>query len=159
MASKDPNRIEAQYSYCLGLFSMLELPVDADARKRLMADLPELGFLIRLERFQQENIRRTKYTPAPATETGFAGLKSLAKIAGTETRLRIVLSLTVGDMNVVALAKRVGVSASTLTEHLSILEREGIVMSRTQGRMRIYNLSDSEKTRELARLVKAWSSR
>jgi len=138
--------------------SMIRLQVDADALNRLVADMPELEFLARLKGFQRDNVWRMKYTIPSATKVGFGRLKSLAKIAGTETRLRILLALTTSNMNVVALAKCVGVSASTLTEHLGILEDEGIVVSRSQGRMRIYSLADSEKTHELTKLIKAWSS-
>ena len=137
---------------------MILLDVDEEALKKVMADIPELDFLAKLKRFQRDNVSSIGYAAPSAAKVGFGRLKSLAKIAGTETRLRVLLALTKSDMNVVALAKSIGVSASTLTEHLGILENEGVVASRSQGRMRIYGLVDSEETRELAKLVKAWSS-
>jgi DNA-binding transcriptional ArsR family regulator len=126
--------------------------------KTILPEIREQNFLSKLEEFQREKILSKKYFGPPGRTVKFEGLESLARIVGSETRLKILRSLLSGEMNVMTLAKRVGVSASTLMEHMSILEREEAVLSRSEGRMRIYSLANSEKICALCKVIETWSA-
>lgn len=137
---------------------MRRLPVSEETLKKLVPHVWEREFLNRIKEFQRQYVLRPKYSGPPGGTLNFGKIGALANIVGSETRLRILLSLSLRDVNVVALAKQVGVSPSTLMEHLRILEAEGAVRGRVEGRMRIYSLADSEEVRELSRVIKTWSA-
>lgn len=79
-------------------------------------------------------------------------LKALAD----PTRLRLVAALRGGELCVCELNTVFGVSPSTLSRHLSLLERAGLVTSRKEARWVYYSLCRQRLTaaqRELLRWV------
>ena len=58
------------------------------------------------------------------------------------SRLRIIAELTGGELNVSALAERVGLSESATSHHLRSLRQLRIVHARKEGRQVFYSLID-----------------
>ena len=78
------------------------------------------------------------------------------KALGDENRVRILLSLQDGELCVCQIIELLGLAASTVSKHLSILRSARLVESRKDGRWMYYQLS--KKTRfpvqaQLLRLV------
>jgi DNA-binding transcriptional ArsR family regulator len=76
------------------------------------------------------------------------------------SRLRIKILkilIQVAELNVSEIARRLGVNYVTTSKHLEILEREGIVLRKMFGRIRLYRLNEgSPKTKALQSLIDAW---
>jgi DNA-binding transcriptional ArsR family regulator len=79
-----------------------------------------------------------------STEAAVALLKSLA----SGKRLMILCQLVEGECAVGDLAKRLALSQSVVSQHLSLLRREGIVRGRRDGQSILYSISD-ERTLSL----------
>lgn len=62
------------------------------------------------------------------------------EIVGSKTRLEIMHQLTDEDMYVSELMDRIGMDGKTAKHHLELLEEEGIVSSRMEGRRKYYSL-------------------
>ena len=67
-------------------------------------------------------------------------LKIFKSLADT-SRLRIVQSLTKGDMYTELLAERLGITPSTVSFHMKKLEDAGIVVSRKEQYYTVYSLN------------------
>ena len=70
-------------------------------------------------------------------------LGALPVIAGAladETRLRILLLLAAGELNVTQLCERLGCMQSTVSHHVAILKRTRLVESRRDGKMIYYRV-------------------
>ncbi len=65
-------------------------------------------------------------------------LKSMAD----EARLRILLRLREGECNVTNLVDELGIAQASVSKHLSILKRAGIVKMRRQGAQALYSIKD-----------------
>ncbi len=69
--------------------------------------------------------------------------------------LKIVAQL--GELNISAIARRLGVNYATTSKHLKILEDEGILQLKVFGRIRLYRLNEhSPKARALQNLIEVW---
>jgi ArsR family transcriptional regulator len=66
---------------------------------------------------------------------------------GNETRLRIMAVLAKGEMNGTALCKKLRLSETTVSHHLSLLRQGGMVVNRRDGWYIFYSLSDLSKHR------------
>lgn len=66
------------------------------------------------------------------------GLKALAHPA----RLRILALLRGGELCVCQLMEILGLAASTVSEHLSLLRRAGLVLERKEGKWVFYTLTE-----------------
>jgi ArsR family transcriptional regulator len=66
----------------------------------------------------------------------------LFKTLGHPIRIRILEVLRGGESNVAEIAGPVGVSGSTLSQHLATLRRSGVVESRRDGSLVIYRVVD-----------------
>ncbi len=62
------------------------------------------------------------------------------EIVGSKARLQILHRLSERDMYVSEIMDSVGLDGKTAKHHLNILEREGIVSSRKEGRRKYYSL-------------------
>lgn len=58
------------------------------------------------------------------------------------SRIRIIAALTGGEMNVSALADRVGISESAVSHHMRHLRQMRLVRGRKDGRYVFYSLDD-----------------
>ncbi len=85
-------------------------------------------------------------------------LKSLAD----PVRLKILKLLLRGELCVCELASVFHISQPTLSYHLRILEREGILRSRREGKSRYYSIRNEEVAGIVSRimeLLEAWIER
>ncbi len=68
------------------------------------------------------------------------GLVEVAKALACPVRVRALLALGDGEMCVCELVALLGVAASTMSRHMSLLERSGLVAARKEGRWMHYSL-------------------
>ncbi len=66
----------------------------------------------------------------------------LFRALGDPNRVRIVAALAEGEMNVGALAQRIGISESAVSHHLRGLRQLRLVRARKEGRQVYYRLDD-----------------
>jgi len=66
----------------------------------------------------------------------------LFKTLGHPVRIRILEVLRAGQSNVADIAEAVGVSGSTLSQHLTTLRRSDVVESHRDGSLVIYRVTD-----------------
>jgi DNA-binding transcriptional ArsR family regulator len=74
-----------------------------------------------------------------AAEEATDFLKALA----APGRLRVLCLLSTGEHSVTALAEAMGAPQPTVSRHLTLLKKDGIVASRSSGTTRFYRLADS----------------
>lgn len=72
---------------------------------------------------------------------GYAEAAELLSYLADRTRLRILRALAGGEMNVGELCRRVGTKQPSMSHHLSILRRTGILKTRRQGKAIYYGLA------------------
>ena len=65
----------------------------------------------------------------------------ITKALADENRVRILMALRGGELCVCQIAELLGLSASTISSHLSILHRADMVLSRKKGRWIFYRLA------------------
>lgn len=68
----------------------------------------------------------------------------LLKSMANESRLMILCQLAQEELSVTDLGKRLPLSQSALSQHLSILRREGLVKTRREAQYIWYSLDSSE---------------
>lgn len=69
-------------------------------------------------------------------------LSELFKVFGDSTRIRILTTLTAGEMCVLHLAEHLGMGQSAVSHQLRILRTSGLVRPRRQGKAIYYSLDD-----------------
>jgi len=72
---------------------------------------------------------------------------TLCKVMGNSRRLLILWQLSNGELSVNEIAARVGSTLQNVSQHLNILKKNGIVVSRRQGQVIFYQLADHECVR------------
>ncbi|MDO9515373.1 MAG: metalloregulator ArsR/SmtB family transcription factor [Syntrophales bacterium] len=75
------------------------------------------------------------------------------KTLGNPTRLRIVRELTQGELCVGAVENRVQASQANISQHLTILKKQGIVACRKEKNMRCYYLKRPEFIHSVLALI------
>ena len=81
--------------------------------------------------------------PMPKCKTNPIDFKSQARVLkslANESRLRMVDHLSKGECSAGELTELVGLDQSTVSKHLSVLRASGIVDSRREGSLVIYEL-------------------
>jgi len=68
------------------------------------------------------------------------GLARLCMALSDPTRMRIMVELQRGPLTVTQLSKSIGASQPTVSHHVGILRRCGLLRVRQNGRLRIYNI-------------------
>jgi DNA-binding transcriptional ArsR family regulator len=83
---------------------------------------------------------------------------SLEDVLSSKLRIKILkILLKMSELNVSEIARRLGVNYNTTSQHLKILENEGIVKHKMFGRIRLYRLNEqSPKTKALQNLLESW---
>jgi len=66
----------------------------------------------------------------------------LMKALAHESRLMVLCTLSEGEMSVGQLNERVDLSQSALSQHLSVLRRDGLVITRRESQTIYYSLAD-----------------
>ena len=61
-----------------------------------------------------------------------------------EKRLLILCQLVDGERSVNELAELIGVRQSTISQHLALLRRDGLVVARNEGQTHLYSLAGRE---------------
>lgn len=82
-----------------------------------------------------------------------AEVSATLRLLANEKRLLVLCELAqAGEMSVGALAGRVGLSQSALSQHLSLLRADGLVATRRAGQTLHYRISDPRVSDLLAAL-------
>jgi DNA-binding transcriptional ArsR family regulator len=90
-----------------------------------------------------------------ATERIVREVLSITKALSDESRLRALLAVKDGELCLCQIIQVLGLSPATVSKHMGILERAGLVMRRRQGKWRYYRLVD-ESTTDTARSAVEW---
>jgi DNA-binding transcriptional ArsR family regulator len=69
---------------------------------------------------------------------------AIAKALGDASRVRALLTLKDGELCLCQVIKVLGLSPSTVSKHMNLLEQAGLVQRRKQGRWHYYRLADAE---------------
>ena len=69
---------------------------------------------------------------------------TLLKTIGNPTRLLILCTLVQSEFTVGELNERIDMSQSSLSQHLAVLRREGVVQTRREAQTIYYSLQSSE---------------
>lgn len=72
----------------------------------------------------------------------FTGIAEIAKVLGHSHRLEIVELLAQGERSVESLAERVSLSVANASQHLRLMRRSGVLVSRRDGKRILYRVSD-----------------
>lgn len=91
-------------------------------------------------------------------EEGLRNLRKALKLLSDEIRLRIVLMISSGSMNVTDMCERLGMSQPAVSHHLAILRAGGMIESEIDGKYHYYSLKHGCKSLdEVIRLLTAFS--
>lgn len=82
----------------------------------------------------------------------------LEDVFSSKIRMKILKIIAqVGELNVSEIARRLNINHRTTSEHLKILEDEGILQRKTFGRIRLYRLNAvSPKAKAVQNLIEVW---
>ncbi len=69
---------------------------------------------------------------------------AVAKALADENRARAVMALADGELCLCQLIEVLGISPSTVSKHMSILQQSGLVERRKEGRWHYYRLADRD---------------
>jgi DNA-binding transcriptional ArsR family regulator len=82
----------------------------------------------------------------------------LEEVFSSKSRLKILKFIyKLGQLNVSDVARRSKLNYASTSEHLKVLESEGILQERTYGRVRMYRFNEgSAKAKAVQNLIDAW---
>jgi DNA-binding transcriptional ArsR family regulator len=86
-------------------------------------------------------------------EAAAAAAARLLKALANERRLMILCQLAPGELSVGALAPRIGISQSALSQHLAVLREDGVVATRRDGQTIWYRIADPAAVRLVTTLA------
>lgn len=69
-------------------------------------------------------------------------LLAITKALSDESRLRALVSIRDGELCLCQIIQVLGLSPATVSKHMDVLERAGLVRRRRQGKWRYYSLND-----------------
>lgn len=92
----------------------------------------------------EQRARDMKSLDIGRLEEKVAKASGLLKAMSNERRLMILCRLAMGELSVGELAKQVGLGQSSLSQHLAVLRRKGMVETRRETRMIYYRLASHE---------------
>ena len=80
------------------------------------------------------------------------------EVFSSKSRMKILKVIyQLGQLNVSDVARRLKLNFASTSEHLKILESEGILQERTYGRVRMYRFDEgSAKAKAVVALIEAW---
>jgi DNA-binding transcriptional ArsR family regulator len=78
---------------------------------------------------------------------------AIAKALADESRVRLLMFLRGGELCVCQIIEMLGLAPSTVSKHLSVLQRAGLVEGRKEGRWIYYRVADQAA---LARTATDW---
>jgi len=71
---------------------------------------------------------------------------AIAKALSDSSRVRTLMFLRDGDLCVCQIIEMLGLAPSTVSEHMAVLNRAGLVEGRKEGRWMFYSLAGDEAT-------------
>jgi predicted transcriptional regulator len=75
----------------------------------------------------------------------------------SKTRMKLLkLLFKLGQLNTSDLAHRLGANYAMTLRHLTLLEKEGIVVQRLSGRIRFFRFASTLKARATVKLLEEW---
>ena len=79
-------------------------------------------------------------------------------IFSSRGRVRILRILSeIGELNISEIARRARLNYTTTNEHLQVLERAGLIMHKSFGRIRIYRFNETNaKAKAIKDLMELW---
>ncbi len=82
----------------------------------------------------------------------------IEEIFSSKSRMKILkLIYQLGQLNVSDVARRLKLNFASTSEHLKVLESEGILQERTYGRVRMYRFNESSaKAKAVQNLLDIW---
>jgi len=80
-------------------------------------------------------------------------LLSIAKALSDESRLRALLAVKDGELCLCQIIQVLGLSPATVSKHMQILERAGLVERTRRGKWRFYQLPDASQSRAVKRAL------
>ena len=81
----------------------------------------------------------------------------LEEVLSSKSRMKILkLIYQLGQLNVSDVARRTKLNFASTSEHLKVLESEGILKEYTYGRVRMYRFSETPKAKAVAALIEVW---
>ena len=85
----------------------------------------------------------------------------LEEVFSSKSRMKILkLIYQLGQLNVSDVARRLKLNFTSTSEHLKVLESEGILQERTYGRVRMYRFNEgSAKAKAVVSLIEAWEKK
>ncbi len=84
----------------------------------------------------------------------------LEEVFSSKSRMKILkLIYQLGQLNVSDIARRLKINFVSTSEHLKVLESEGILEERTYGRVRMYRFTESPKAKVVICLIEAWEKK
>ncbi|HVP40856.1 MAG TPA: winged helix-turn-helix domain-containing protein [Candidatus Krumholzibacteriaceae bacterium] len=80
------------------------------------------------------------------------------EIFSSKGRVKILrLLVEIGELNISEIARRAGLNYATTNQHLDILEKAGLVLHKSFGRIRIYRLNeDNAYAAAVKSLIEGW---
>jgi len=78
----------------------------------------------------------------------------VAKAVSDESRLRALLSLRDGELCLCQIIDLLGLSPSTVSKHMDVLQRAGLVERRKEGRWHYFRLASHQATPVVRRAIK-----
>ena len=82
----------------------------------------------------------------------FDAAAQLFTVLSTPIRLKILSALCDGEMSVSQLLQKVGSSQPNVSQHLTVMQRAGVLAKRKEGTLVIYRI-DSERAKNVCRSV------
>jgi DNA-binding transcriptional ArsR family regulator len=92
------------------------------------------------------------------SETRGEHLMDIELVLNSKPRIRILKILAqLGQLNTSQIAHRVGINYGTTSDHLKLLEGEGILVCKKYGRIRLYRFAeDSNKANAVLKFLETW---
>jgi DNA-binding transcriptional ArsR family regulator len=81
---------------------------------------------------------------------------SITKALSDESRLRALLTVKDGELCLCQIIEVLGLSPSTVSKHMNVLQQAGLVRRRKEGKWHFYRLADGEASR-VARGALSWA--
>jgi predicted transcriptional regulator len=81
----------------------------------------------------------------------------LEEVFSSKSRMKILkIIYQLGQLNVSDVARRLKLNFASTSDHLKVLESEGILEERSYGRVRMYRFSESTKAKVVISLIETW---
>ena len=83
---------------------------------------------------------------------------NLEDVFCSKVRMKILKLLhKLGQMNTSDLQKKLGASYTATIQHLTVLEKEGVITQRLSGRTRFFRFANTLKARAVQKLLEEWN--